>query len=162
MAHMGLDSGQLNAQNFADLRIALIGADQPEHLKLHGGQRLTGGKLGLKVVGIIGGLHPGCGDQGAEKRFVPFPAALLQQRKHCGAIEAYRTNKAKFKCDIKAGRQVLFPLGVLLTIPGNGCQEPQVDRIDVPIAGGKIGFQRRKGQQGGIGGLPGPAHTWPL
>lgn len=71
VAHVGLDGGQLHVHDLADLRVALVGAHQPQHLQFRRRQRLVWGEPG---AGGTGGNRPpgrGPGSSGACATWAP-------------------------------------------------------------------------------------------
>ena len=75
---MGLDRGQLDIQDLADLGIAAVGAQKAQHLLLRRRQRRGRGVPRLQVVRIIGRLNAGRTKDGLQKGRILHPIAFFQ------------------------------------------------------------------------------------
>ena len=75
---MGLDRGQLDIQDLADLGIAAVGAQKAQHLLLRRRQRRGRGVPRLQVVRILGRLTSGRTEDGLQKGRLLHPRAFFQ------------------------------------------------------------------------------------
>ena len=149
-AHMGLDRGEPDVQYLPDLRVALVGADQPQHLQLRRRQRIAHGQPRLQEPGIDGGLCPHIRHQPLVPLGVPCPRQRIQQRQYCRAVDADGADETVFLRQLQRLRQYLAPPLVLLAVQGDGGQHSEVYGVDIAHAGGAVRLHGRKGQQGAV------------
>ena len=155
---MGLDGGQLHVHDLADLRVALVGAHQPQHLQLRRRQRLVWGEPGLEEPGVAGRLGADLVHQTLVPPGAARPLQLLQQGQHRHAIDADGADELKLRRRVQGLRQLLPPALVPLSEEGDGAQDPQMDAVDVPGAGLDIGPQWGQRHQGRVGPSVGQLH----
>lgn len=131
---MGLDGGELDVHDLADLRVALVGAEQPEDLHLRGRKRVLWGQPRLQKAGIIGRLRPYIRHQPLVPLDAALPFQLLQQGQDRRAVDADRADKAKLRRRVQPMGEVLPPGLVPAAEARDGGEQVQMDAVDMPAA----------------------------
>lgn len=160
MADVGLDRRQANPKNGADFSVALIGADQPQHLQFGVRQRRRHVKVRFQKIRISRRLIAGVVDQHIQKGRLFFPAARFQKWQHRHAVNADGAHKAVFVGLIQSRTQRLLPGVVAQAVLRNGRQHVEMNAVDVTAADAAVVLQRRQGQQR-LGLRRGKAPPWP-
>ena len=78
-ADVGFHGGEFDAKKLPDLRVALVVAQQPQHVQLRRGKRFRQVPPEAQEVRVLRRLFPGGGDEAVQESRVSRPAALFQQ-----------------------------------------------------------------------------------
>lgn len=138
---------QLNIQNFTDLRIALIGTQQTQHLQFRRSHGLTLRQRRLQKEGIMRRLKPGCCQYAPHPGRFPLPIHVFQQRQHRRPVDADRAGKAQFRRPLQGLGQAGTLFFVFLPVLGNRPYYSQMNTVQMPSAGHAVGFHRRQSKQ---------------